>query len=251
MKLQLKMWIAVIITTIIYTFLIPDAKLALVIPAVTFIISIINKFITKFSVPSPIKTWYKGFVIVNVFLIITILVSVSMEKGFDISIAITTLLGVVFLLLFIYFIVKIIDKKNKRLMIVKSFISLIVGFGLMMPSTAYSEKWSEVEVIATGKNIITMAGFYKTCGDKNLTPYKGKVLRWSSFIGSKYLAIAGLEKELSRFYGLGKKGYLVKDPSISDELFTIDFTNDSCRMIQKLLETNSNLVEALFHESTK
>ena len=110
MKKQLKMWAAVVTTTIIYAFMIPDEKLALIIPAVTLIISIINKFLTKIPISSPIHTWYKGFVIVNLLLIIAIVTSVAMEKGFNVSVTVTTSLGIAFVLLVIFILVKIIDK---------------------------------------------------------------------------------------------------------------------------------------------
>ena len=110
MKLQIKMWVAVVTTTIIYAFLIPDSILALIIPLITFVISIINKFITKITILSPIHAWYKGFVIVNILLIITIVTSVTLEKGFDVTVALTTTLGLGLILIVIYILVKIIDK---------------------------------------------------------------------------------------------------------------------------------------------
>ena len=125
---------------------------------------------------------------------------------------------------------------------------IFVSICILLPTASHSKKWSEIEVIATGKNIITMAGFYKKCGEKDIIQIKGKVLRWSGFMGQKYLAIAGLENEYYQLYELGMRGYLIKDPAVSDSMFITDFSKDSCALVKSLLETNSNLVEALFYE---
>ena len=110
MKLQVKMWVLVIFTTIIYSFLIPDKLLALIIPVITLFIAALNKFIAKIFVKSPLWAWFKGFVLANIFLVLAIIVLVSMEQGFDLVALLTTFGGLVIVLLVIYLLAKIIDK---------------------------------------------------------------------------------------------------------------------------------------------
>lgn len=122
----------------------------------------------------------------------------------------------------------------------------VLTIALLFSGASFGSKWTFQEIRAVGKNLLMMAGYYAQCENKGHVVLKRTSIRWNSFMANKYLAIAGIESEATKFYELGKKGYLVKAPVISEDIFSVEFSNETCDVVKNLMDTNTALVENLF-----
>jgi hypothetical protein len=129
---------------------------------------------------------------------------------------------------------------------VKRVRNILVLFAIFISSATHSAEWSKSEIRAAGKNLITMGGFYLTCSDRKLITGKSKTLRWAGFMGAKYLTISGIEKEFNLWYEKGKGGTLIEDPEVSERTFETEFTEETCEIVQQVLEVQAQMVEKLF-----
>ncbi len=117
------------------------------------------------------------------------------------------------------------------------------GISKEQVTTVMSKEWPRLEIRAVGKNLISMASFYNVCANKKLISRNIKAIRWASFMGSKYLIIAGIGKEEKTWIENGAKGVLIYAPETSEDVFQANFSHDACNAIKKSLDTNYEILD--------
>lgn len=120
---------------------------------------------------------------------------------------------------------------------------LIILLLLTTISTAKAAEWSQSEIRAVGKNLISLASFYNTCGNQKLVNKNIKAIRWAGFMGIKYLIVAGIEEEEKLWIENGAKGILVYDPETSEEAVQVEFSFELCNNVKNHLDANYEIVD--------
>lgn len=127
--------------------------------------------------------------------------------------------------------------KNKFLVNLLPLILSCISFSIHASELSYSE------IRATGKNLVTMSGFYSTCSKKKLIEPNSKAIRYASFFGAKYMLIAGIESEFEKWIILGTEGTLINDPTESEKSLKVEINKKHCEYVKNVIDTNYKIAD--------
>ena len=116
------------------------------------------------------------------------------------------------------------------------YVLLIILMSFTM--NAHSAALSQSQIRATGKGMLSTAGFYGQCGEKNIIKLNRKAHNFYFLIGTKYLIISGIFKNAQRWHENGKKGIIIRGNEKPEKL---SFSKEACSRVKTLIEYQYNL----------
>ena len=122
---------------------------------------------------------------------------------------------------------------------------------ISMSTNSIAAKWSHQEIRAVGKNLVALTGFYMTCGKNEHITINSKAARWASYMGTKYLVVAGIETEQKKWIIKGSNGTLIKDPTMSEKTMDVKFSKESCIGVKNIIDTQYNVANNYISGSYK
>jgi hypothetical protein len=127
-------------------------------------------------------------------------------------------------------------KLEKVVEVMSGWLKLFILVVSISALNAQASKWSEDQIRATGKNMVSMSGFYNMCVKKKLVKSNPKAIRLAAFMGSKYLVVAGIVDQQEAWLKKGMQGTLVSDPNVSEEVIVVPFSAKSCNYVKSVLD---------------
>jgi hypothetical protein len=128
---------------------------------------------------------------------------------------------------------------------------VILCFLLSISSNVFATEWSHEEIRAVGKSLISMSGFYVACGKKEFVEVNTTAVRWASFMGFKYLIVAGIENEQKQWAIRGTNGTLIEDPTTSEKSMEVEFSKKTCEWVKNQIDSQYNLANDYISGSYK